>query len=311
MDQEVSHLYALFGGPEEDEVRVKGQRLAKAWMDRAMDDIERARKHVGLRFRGGFELNGPRQCCHDGPLMESQPCEIQARAATRRADRAWRKGPRRVRELCGGLAGDVDESVEASAPMKDPDGEPESPSDSSDSESNTDCFEYCGTHSPGPEEDLGPSGPEAGELESMEAEPASLGSSEPESSEAESEDSSSSESESEGSDPFDMEARRRGPLTSSSSNSDSYVVSSDSEESGSSSADSGFAKPSSSDTEVDFTPSAPSLEETEEFGRRVTGLSGRARWQAPRCADPHAKESTPQHQNRGSQKTGLAPGTGD
>ncbi len=30
---------------------------------------------------------------------------------------------------------------------------------------------------------------------------------------------------------------------------------------------------------MDFTPSAPSLEETEEFGRKVTGLSGRARWQ--------------------------------
>jgi hypothetical protein len=30
---------------------------------------------------------------------------------------------------------------------------------------------------------------------------------------------------------------------------------------------------------VDFTPSEPSLEETEEFGRKVTGLSGRARWQ--------------------------------
>jgi hypothetical protein len=30
---------------------------------------------------------------------------------------------------------------------------------------------------------------------------------------------------------------------------------------------------------VDFTPSASSLEETEEFGRKVTGLSGRARWQ--------------------------------
>jgi hypothetical protein len=30
---------------------------------------------------------------------------------------------------------------------------------------------------------------------------------------------------------------------------------------------------------VDFTPSAPSLEETEEFGTKVTGLSGRARWQ--------------------------------
>ncbi len=30
MDQEVGHLYALFGGHEEDEVRVKGRRLAKA-----------------------------------------------------------------------------------------------------------------------------------------------------------------------------------------------------------------------------------------------------------------------------------------
>ncbi len=88
MDQEVSHLYALFGGPEEDEVRVKGQRLAKVWMDRAMDSIERARKHVGLRFQGRSELDGPRQCHHDGPPMESRPCEIQARAATRRADHA-------------------------------------------------------------------------------------------------------------------------------------------------------------------------------------------------------------------------------
>jgi hypothetical protein len=38
-------------------------------------------------------------------------------------------------------------------------------------------------------------------------------------------------------------------------------------------------EPSSSDTEADFTPSAPSLEETEEFGRKEIGLSGRARWQ--------------------------------
>jgi hypothetical protein len=76
-----------------------------------------------------------------------------------------------------------------------------------------------------------------------------------------------------------MEARRRGPLTSDSSDSDSSSASSDSEESGSSSADSGFAKPSSSDTEADFTPSAPSLEETEEFSRKVIGLRGRARWQ--------------------------------
>ncbi len=107
----------------------------------------------------------------------------------------------------------------------------------------------------------------------------SPGSSESESSETESEDSNPSESESGDSDPFDMEARRRGPLTSSSSGSDSSVTFSDSEESGSSSADLGFAKPSSSDIEADFTPSAPSLEETEEFGRKVTGLSGRARWQ--------------------------------
>ncbi len=83
MDQEVSHLYALFGGPEEDKVRVKGQRLAKVWMDKAVDSIERARKCVRLRFRGTSELNGPRQCHHDGPPMESRPCEIQARTATR------------------------------------------------------------------------------------------------------------------------------------------------------------------------------------------------------------------------------------
>jgi hypothetical protein len=66
MDQEVGHLYALFGGPEEDEVRVKGQRLAEAWMNKAVDSIERARKHIGLRFRGMSELDGPRRCHHEG-----------------------------------------------------------------------------------------------------------------------------------------------------------------------------------------------------------------------------------------------------
>jgi hypothetical protein len=92
-----------------------------------------------------------------------------------------------------------------------------------------------------------------------------------------SEDSDSLEAESEDSNPFDIEARRRGPLTSDSSDSDSS--SSDSEESDSCSADSGFAKPSSSDTEGDFAPSAPPLEQIEEFGRKVIGLSGRARRQ--------------------------------
>ena len=71
MDQEVSHLYALFGGPEEDEVRVKGQRLAKAWMDKAVDSIEKARKRVGLRFRGMPGLERPRQCRHEPALRDS------------------------------------------------------------------------------------------------------------------------------------------------------------------------------------------------------------------------------------------------
>jgi hypothetical protein len=211
--------------------------------------------------------------------MESRPCEIQARTATRLADRAWRKGPRRVRELCGGLAGGPGESDGVSAPTEDPDGSSEFSPGSSNSESDTDCFESCDPHSPGPEEDLGPSGAEAGEFRPLEAGSVSPGSSESESSVTESEDSDSSESESGDSDPFNMEARRRGPLTSSSSDSNSSVAFSDSEESDSSSTDSGFAKPSSSDTEADFAPSAPSLEETEEFSRKVTGLSGRARWQ--------------------------------
>jgi hypothetical protein len=144
----VSHLYALFGGPEEDEVRVKGQRLAKVWMNKAVDGIERARKHVGLRFRGTSELNGPRQCHHEGPPMESRPCVIQARAAARRADRAWRKRPRRIKGLCDGLTDGADESGGDLAPVEGPEGESESSSDSSDSESNTDCFESCDPHSP-------------------------------------------------------------------------------------------------------------------------------------------------------------------
>ncbi len=133
MDQEVSHLYALFGGPEEDEVRVKGQRLAKTWMNKAIDGIERARKHIGLRFRGTSELDGPRQCHHEGPPMESRPYEIQARAATRRADRAWRKRPRRIKGLCGGLTDGANESGGNLAPAEGSEGESESSSDSSDS----------------------------------------------------------------------------------------------------------------------------------------------------------------------------------
>jgi hypothetical protein len=46
MDQEVGHLGALFGGPEEDEVRVKGQRQAKMWMVKAHESVKRAREHI-------------------------------------------------------------------------------------------------------------------------------------------------------------------------------------------------------------------------------------------------------------------------
>ncbi len=275
----MGHLYALFGGPEEDEVRVKGQRLAKTWMDKAVDSVERARRCVGLRFQGTSELDGPRQCRHDGPPKKSRPCEIQARTATRRADRAWRRGPRCVKELCGGLPGGAGRPDGDSAPAEAPDGGSEFSPGSSDSESDTDCFESCDPRSPDPEDDPEPSGAKSEKPSPLEARLESSESSESESSETESEDSDSSEAESGESDPFDMEARRRGPLISSSGDSHSPSASSDSEDSDSSSADSGFAKPSSSDTEADFTPSAPSLEETEEFGRKVTGLSGRARWQ--------------------------------
>ncbi len=41
-------LRPLFGGPEEDKVRVKGQKLAKTWMDKAVDSVESARRCVGL-----------------------------------------------------------------------------------------------------------------------------------------------------------------------------------------------------------------------------------------------------------------------
>ncbi len=143
MDQEVGHLYALFGGPEEDEVRVKGQRLAKAWMDKAVDSIERARRRVGVRFQGTFGLDGARQCHHEGPPMESRPCEIQARAAIQRADRAWRKGPRCIKGLCGKLPDRAGGPDGDSAPAEAPDGGSEFSPGPSDSGSDTDCFEVC------------------------------------------------------------------------------------------------------------------------------------------------------------------------
>ena len=114
---------------------MKGQRLAKAWMDKAVDGVEKARKHVGLRLGGKAELNGPRQCHHEGPPMESRPCEIQAQAATRQADRVWRKRPRRIKGLCEGLADGADKPGGDLEPAESSEGESESSPDSSDSES--------------------------------------------------------------------------------------------------------------------------------------------------------------------------------
>ncbi len=274
MDQEVGHLYALFGGPEEDEVRVKGQRLAKVWMDKALDSTEGAQRCMGLQLQGASKLNGARQCRHDGPPTESRPCEEQVRVAIQRADRAWRRGPRRMRELCDEHPNRAGWPTGGSALVKAPDGGSEFSPGCSDSESGTECSESCDSGSSDPEmRDSEP--PEAG-LEGF-----GLPEAEPEDSESSvtgSEDSDSSEAESEDSNPFDMEARRRGPLTSDSSDSDSSS-SSDSEESDSCSADPGFAKPSSSATEGDLTPSAPPLEEIEELGRTVVGLSSRAKRQ--------------------------------
>jgi hypothetical protein len=162
--------------------------------------------------------------------------------------------------------------------VKAPDGGSEFSPGSSDSGSGTECSESCDPGSSDLEWDSEPPEAESESFGPPEAEPEDSESSGSESSETGSEDSDSSEAESEDSNPFDMEARRRGPLTSDSSDSDSSS-SSDSEESDSCSADSGFAMPSSSDTEGDSTPSAPPLEEIEEFGRKVIGLSGRARRQ--------------------------------
>jgi hypothetical protein len=100
MDQEVGHLYALFGGPDEDEVRVKGRRQAKAWLAKAHESVEGGREHMGLQLRRASKLNVARQCQHDRPPTESRPCEEEARTAIQRANCAWEGGPKRMRELC-------------------------------------------------------------------------------------------------------------------------------------------------------------------------------------------------------------------
>jgi hypothetical protein len=176
-----------------------------------------------------------------------------------------------MRELCGEYPDRAGWPTGSSVPVKAPDGGSEFSPGSTDSESDTDSSESSDSDSSEPETgDFEPSetGTEVSESPEAETEVSKP-------SEAETEDSESSEAKSEDSAPFDMEARKRGPLTSDSSSSDSSF-SSDSEEWDSSSANSGFVKPSSSDTEGEITPSAPPLEEIEDIGRAVAGLSGRA-----------------------------------
>jgi hypothetical protein len=232
MDQETGHLCALCGGPEEDEVRIKGQGLAKAWLTKAQDSVGEARKHMGLQLQRASKLNVAQKCQHDGPPAESRPCEVQARIAIQRANCAWESGPRRMRELCGEYPDRAGWPTRGSASVKAPVGGSEFSPGSTDSESDTDCSESCDSGSSDPEtRDSEPPEDESEGYGPPEAEPEDS-----ESSETESEDSDSSQSESEDSNPFDMEARRRGPLTSDSSSSDSSS-SSNSEESDSSSAD--------------------------------------------------------------------------
>ncbi len=246
MDQEVGHLYSLFGGPEEEEVRVRGRRLAKAWLAKAHDSVEGAREHMGLQLRRASKLNVARQCQHDRSPAESRPCEEQAWTAIQRADCAWEGGPRRMRELCGEYPDTAGWPTRGTVPVRAPGG--------------------------GSEFSLGPTDNRS-DLDTSE-------SSESDSSDSETEDSDSSGTETEDSAPFDVEVRRRGQLTSDSSSSDSS--SSDTKESDSSNADSGFKKPSLSDIEGEIIPSAPLLEEIKEIGRVVARLRGRALQQVRR-----------------------------
>ena len=195
-------------------------------MDKATDSVEGARRCMGLRLQGTSELDGVRLCYHDGLPTESRSCETQARAAIQRADRAWRRDPRRIRGLCAEPPSRAGGAAGGSAPVEAPDGGSEFSPGPSDSGSGTESFESCDLCSPDPEWDSEPSEAGSERFEPPEAEPEGSESSGSEPSETESEDSDSSEAESEDSNPFDMEARRRGPLTSDSSNSDSSSSSS-------------------------------------------------------------------------------------
>ncbi len=61
MEQEIRHLYACFGGPEEDEAVARAQRKAKAWLAKAHEDVKGARDRIGLHLREVPETGGTEQ----------------------------------------------------------------------------------------------------------------------------------------------------------------------------------------------------------------------------------------------------------
>jgi hypothetical protein len=80
MEQEVGHLYACFGGPEEDETVKQAQRKAKTWLAKAHKGVERARNHIGLHLREVTETDGfslvrqfPASGCHAIASMKALP----------------------------------------------------------------------------------------------------------------------------------------------------------------------------------------------------------------------------------------------
>ncbi len=43
--EQIRHLYACFGGPEEEEAVAKAQKKAKVWLTKGHEGVERARDH--------------------------------------------------------------------------------------------------------------------------------------------------------------------------------------------------------------------------------------------------------------------------
>jgi hypothetical protein len=123
LEQEVRHLYACFGGPDEEEAVAKAQKKAKTWLTKAHEGIEWARDHIGLHLSEvvktgeiqrhiavpGLELG--HLCRHHGPPGESRPSAVQAEAAIQRACRAWEANLGRLQSVCGEIFEVADQSV--------------------------------------------------------------------------------------------------------------------------------------------------------------------------------------------------------